>query len=58
MIASLVISTIAYFVAAFYIRRYLDEIDVPKGMVRSLSIFVLAAAVSYAVAWLVGLVIV
>ncbi len=57
MIASLVISTIAYFVAAYYIRRYLDEIDVPKGMVRSLSIFVLAAAVSYAVAWLVGLVI-
>lgn len=58
MIASLVISTIAYFVAAYYIRRYLDEIDVPKGMARSLSIFVLAAAVSYAVAWLVGLVMV
>lgn len=55
MIASLVVSIIAYFVAAHYIARYLDRIDIPKGMVRGLSIFVLAAAVSYGAAALVGL---
>lgn len=57
MIASLVISTIAYFVAAHYLKRYMDEIDIPKGMVRSLSVFVIAAAVSYGVAWLADLVV-
>lgn len=55
MIVSLVVSIIAYFVAAHYIRRYLDEIEIPKGMVRGLSVFVLAAAVSYGAAALVAL---
>ena len=55
----LVISTIAFFVAAYFIKRYLDEIGVPKTAVRGLVVFVLALAVAYGVAftvdWAVGL---
>jgi len=50
---SLILSTIAFFVASYYIKRYLDEMDIPKSMTRSFSIFVLAVAVSYGVASLV-----
>ena len=56
MIASLIVSTIAFFAASYFIKRWMDENDIPKGMTRSLTIFVLAVAVSYAVGWLVGLV--
>ena len=52
---SLVVSTIAFFVAAYYIKRYLDESGIPKSMVRSVTIFVAAAAISYAIAWLIDL---
>ena len=55
----LVISTIAFFVAAYLIKRYLDEIGVPKTAVRGLVVFVLALAVAYGVAftvdWALGL---
>ena len=47
---SLVISTIAFFAASYFIKRYLDEIDVPKTMTRGLVIFALALAVAYVVA--------
>ena len=57
MLASLLVSTIAFFVASIYIRRYLDKIEIPKGMARSLSVFVLALAVSYAVGFAVSLVV-
>ena len=30
---SLVLSTIAFFVASYYLKRYLDEMDIPKGRV-------------------------
>jgi hypothetical protein len=53
---SLVLSTIAFFVASFYIKRYLDGIGVPKTVTRSLVIFVLALAIAYGVAFIVGLV--
>jgi len=56
MIASLIASTVAFVVAAYYIKRYLDDSDIPKGMTRNLVIFSLALAVSYAVGWLVGLI--
>jgi hypothetical protein len=56
---SLVVSTIAYFVAAYFIKRYLDEAGVPKTMVRSLVIFTLALGVAYGIAfiadWIAGL---
>ena len=53
---SLVLSTIAFFVAGFYIKRYLDGIGVPKTMTRGLVIFVLALAIAYGVAFIVDLV--
>jgi VIT1/CCC1 family predicted Fe2+/Mn2+ transporter len=46
---SLVVSTIAFFVAGWFIKRWADNNDIPKGMTRNLSVFVLAAGVSYAV---------
>ena len=55
LLASLVVSTIAYLVASHYIGRYLDTIDIPKGVVRRLSVFVLAAAVSYGVGYAIDL---
>lgn len=50
---SLVISTIAFFVASFFIKRWADENDIPKGMTRSISIFIAALAFAYGVAWAV-----
>jgi hypothetical protein len=50
---SLVVSTIVFFVASYLLKRQFDEMDIPKGMTRSFTIFVLAAAVSYAVGWLI-----
>lgn len=55
MIASLVVSTIAFFVASYYVKRYLEGIDIPKGAARSISVFVIALAVSYAVGYAVDL---
>lgn len=47
---SLVVSTIAFFVASWFIKRRFDESDsIPKGMTRNVTIFALALAVSYAV---------
>jgi hypothetical protein len=50
---SIVLSTIAFFVASYFIKRYLDEIDVPKTMTRGLVVFVLALALAYGVAFIV-----
>ncbi len=49
----IVLSTIAFFVAGYFIRRYLDGIDIPKTMVRGMVVFVLALAVAYGVAFVV-----
>ena len=57
MIASLVVSTIVYFVAAYFIKRHLVEMGIPKGFTRGTVIFVSAAAISYAAAYLVSLVV-
>ena len=54
--SSIVISTIAYFIAAYYIKRHLEEMGIPKGMTRGMVVFIGAAAISYGVAYLVGLV--
>jgi len=53
---SLVVSTIAFFVASYFLKKQFDEMDIPKSMVRSFTIFVLAAVVSYGIAWLIDLV--
>jgi hypothetical protein len=57
MMTSIVVSTVVYFVAAYFIKRQLEEMGIPKGMTRGSVIFVLAAAVSYGAAYLVDLVV-
>jgi len=51
---ALVVSTIAFFVAGYFIKRRLAEMDIPAGMTRNILVFSLALAVSYGVALLVG----
>ena len=53
MLASLIASTIVFFVASYFIKRWMEENDIPKGMTRSIAIFVLAIALAYGVGWLV-----
>ena len=53
MIASLILGTIAFFVASFYLKRYFDQSDIPAGMTRNVVVFTLALAVSYLVGWVV-----
>ena len=51
----LVVSTIAFFVAAYFIKRRLEEMGIPKGMTRGISVFVLALVLAYGAAWIVDL---
>jgi hypothetical protein len=50
---SLVLSTVAFFMAAYFIKRYLENMGIPKGMTRGLVVFCFAALISYSVAWIV-----
>jgi len=54
---SIVASTNAFFVTAFFVKRRLDDMGIPKTMTRSIVAFVAAALVSYGVAFLVDLLI-
>jgi uncharacterized membrane protein (DUF2068 family) len=47
---SFVLSTLAFFVASYFVKRYLDGMEIPKGMTRSIVIFVAAAMIAYGVA--------
>jgi VIT1/CCC1 family predicted Fe2+/Mn2+ transporter len=53
MIASLLASTVVFFVAIYFIKRWMEDNDIPKGITRSITIFVLAVALAYGVGWLV-----
>lgn len=44
---NLIISTITFFIAAGYIRRYLDEQGLPKGATRGTLVFMLASLMSW-----------
>lgn len=44
---NLIVSTIVFFIAAWYIHRFMDEQGIPKGMTRALTVFVLASIVSW-----------
>lgn len=44
---NLIISTIVFFLAAWYIRRYLDEQAIPRGMTRGILVIVLASLASW-----------
>ena len=50
---SLIASTIAFFLAGYVIKRYLDHADIPRSLTRTTVIFVLALGCSYGVAALV-----
>lgn len=50
---SFFLSTIAFVFAAYFIRRYLDQIGIPKSMSRGIVVFVAALLIAYGVAWLV-----
>jgi len=50
MMRSLVVSTVVYFVAAFFIKRRLEAMDIPRGMTRTLMTFCLALLVAYGAA--------
>ena len=47
---SIVLSTVAFFVASFYLKRYLEDMGIPKGMTRGALIFSIALLISYVVA--------
>jgi hypothetical protein len=44
---NLIISTIVFFIAAWYAHRYLDEQGIPKGMTRKILVFSIASLVSW-----------
>jgi len=50
---SLVFGTIAFFVASYFVRRYLNDIGIPKTLVRGLVVFVLALVAAYGFAFIV-----
>ncbi len=47
---NLIISTFAFVIAAWYIRRYLDQSGLPQGLTRGILVF----AIAYFVSWGVG----
>ena len=53
MIASLLVSTVVFFVASYFIKRWMEENDIPRGMTRGITIFTLAVALAYGAGWLV-----
>ena len=50
---SIIISTLAFFVAAWYLNRYLNEQEIAEGMTRRILVFVLASVVSAGVGMVV-----
>jgi len=54
--ASFFISTFAFFVAGYLVKRKLEEWDIPGGITRATVIFVIALIVSYAVGSVVDLI--
>ena len=53
MMASLLASTVAFFAATYFIKRWMEENEIPKGVTRAVTILVLATAVACGVGWLV-----
>ena len=55
---SIVVSTIVFFAASFFIKRHLEGMGIPKGMTRNITVFTLALLAAYgaaaAVDWIAG----
>ena len=47
---SLIVSTVAYFVASYYLKRYLDGLEAPPGFTRNALTFCAALLIAYGVA--------
>jgi hypothetical protein len=45
--SNMIVSSIVFFIAAWFIHRYMDEQGIPKGMTRKLLVIVLAYIVSW-----------
>lgn len=52
---NLVISTIVFFIAAWYIHRYLDEQGIPKGPTRGILVLVIASLLSWGAGYFVDM---
>lgn len=52
---NLAVSTVAYFVAAYFLKRRFDEVGIPKTMARGLVIFAVSMLVSYGVGTVVDM---
>ncbi|MGE5616334.1 MAG: hypothetical protein ACM3X5_05405 [Bacillota bacterium] len=50
---SLLLSTFAFFLATFFLRRYFDDMGIEKTAGRGIVVFVIALAIAYGVAALV-----
>ncbi|MBL0061575.1 MAG: hypothetical protein IPP40_08875 [bacterium] len=50
---SFIISTVVFFVAAYFLHRYLDEWGLDKGRTRTLLVMVIASVISYGSMYLV-----
>ena len=50
---SLVVSAFAFLVFSYYLKRWADDNDLPRGLTRSVSILLAAGVLSYGVAWVV-----
>jgi hypothetical protein len=53
-VLGIVLSTVAFFVAAFFLKRWAEANDFPKGMTLNISLFVAAITIAYGVAWIVN----
>ena len=52
-IGSLLVSTVAFFVAGYYTKRWLEDNDIPQGMTRGALIFAIGLAAAYGASWIV-----
>ncbi len=43
----LILSTVVFFVASWYLKRYMNEQEIPEGMTRGILIFTLATSISW-----------
>jgi len=50
---NLTVSTIVFFVAAWFLNNYLEAQGIPKGMSRGVMVLVLASLMSWGVGWTV-----
>jgi hypothetical protein len=49
-VLSLIVSTVAYFIASYCIKRYLDGLEAPPGFTRNALTFCAALLIAYGVA--------